>query len=43
MMPILVKSDDVTRGRKAKAHHRRLRAARAWGPYLEAPGNYRAH
>ena len=28
MMPILVKSDDVRSGRKAKAHHRRLRPSR---------------
>ena len=27
MMPILVKSDDVRSGRKAKARHGRLRAA----------------
>ena len=26
-MPILVKSDDVRSGRKAKAHHGRLRVA----------------
>ena len=29
MMPILIKSDDVKRGRKVKVRHGRLQAARA--------------
>jgi len=29
MMPIVVKSDDIRSGRKAKARHGRLRAAQA--------------
>ena len=36
MMPILVKSDDVRRGRKAKVRHRRLRAATGVNGLLSA-------
>ena len=31
MVPILVKSDDVRRGKEAKVHHGRLRVAQAIG------------
>ena len=40
MMPILVKSDDVRSGRKAKARHVRLRAAQKSMGYLNQIGTF---